>query len=141
MTDGSTSEPKKMAIVVAEGSFDKAMMPLILATTGASMGMEVHVFFTFWGLNLLKKNANPKLPGLFRLMTGWFRKRMAKIGLEGFRSQREMAIDLGVNMYACSTTMNIMDIQKEQLVDGVKVLGAAAFLNIAAESDIQLFIG
>jgi len=130
-----------MAIVVAEGSFDKAMMPLILATTGASMGMEMHVFFTFWGLNLLKKNANPKLPGLLRLMTGWFRKRMAKIGLEGFQSQREMAIDLGVNMYACSTTMNIMDIQKEQLVDGVKVLGAAAFLNIAAESDIQLFIG
>lgn len=141
MTDENTSKPKKMAIVVAEGSFDKAMMPLILATTGASMGMEVHVFFTFWGLNLLKKDANPKLPGLFRIMTGWFKKRMAKIGLEDFQSQREMAIDLGVNMYACSTTMNIMGMQKEQLVDGIKVLGAAAFLNIAAESDIQLFIG
>jgi len=132
---------KKLAIVVAEGTYDKAMMPLILATTASSMGMEVHVFFTFWGLNLLKKSANPKLPGLFRLMTGWFRKRMSKVGVEDFASQRQMAIELGANLYACSTTMSILQIDRGQLIDGIKVLGAAAFLNIAADSDIQLFIG
>ena len=79
-------KPRKMAIVVSEGSFDKAMMPMILATTGATMGMETHVFFTFFGLNLLKKNANPKLAGLYRLFTGVFKKRMKKIGVEDFQA-------------------------------------------------------
>ncbi|MBC7108796.1 MAG: DsrE/DsrF/DrsH-like family protein [Methanomassiliicoccales archaeon] len=135
------AEAKRLSIVVSEGTFDKAMMSVILANTAASMGMEVHVFYTFFGLKLLKKGANPKLPGIYRLFTGVFRKRMAKIGIEDFSNQLKMAIDLGVNVYACSTTMNLMQVKKEDMIDGVKVLGAAAFLNIAADSDIQLFIG
>jgi len=130
-----------MAIVVSEDSFDKAMMPMILATTGATMGMEVHVFFTFFGLNLLKKDADPKLKGLYRLFTGMFKKRMKKVGVDDFQAQRELAIEMGANLYACSTTMNMMELSESQMVDGITVLGAAAFLDIAAESEIQLFIG
>ncbi|MFP4169634.1 MAG: DsrE/DsrF/DrsH-like family protein [Methanomassiliicoccales archaeon] len=134
-------ESRAMAIVVSEGSYDKAMMPLIMGTTGASMGMDVHIFFTFFGLNLLKKGANPKLPGLFRLMTGWFKKRMKKVGVEDFAAQMEMAKEMGVKLYACSTTMNVMGMTEEQMIEGISVLGAASFLDIASEAEIQLFIG
>lgn len=141
MSSDNEETPKGMAIVVSEGTFDKAMMPMMLANTGVSLGMDVHVFFTFFGLNLLKKEANPKLSGMYRLFTGMFKKRMKKIGVEDFKAQRETAIELGVNLYACSTTMNLLGLSTEQMVDGVKVLGAAAFLDIAADSDIQLFVG
>jgi peroxiredoxin family protein len=134
-------ETKKMVIVVSEGTFDKGMMAMMIANTAASMGMEVHIFFTFFGLNLLKKGAKPKLPGMYRLFTGMFVKRMAKGGVVNFPEQLTMATDLGVNLYACSTTMSLMNVTKENMVDGVKVLGAAGFLNIAADTDMQYFIG
>ena len=141
MSSDTGETPKRMAIVVSEGTFDKAMMPMIMASTAASLGMDVHVFFTFFGLNLLKKDPNPKLGGMYRLFTGIFRKRMKKVGIEDFKSQREMALDLGVNLYACSTTMSLLGFSTDQMMDGIKVLGAAAFLDIAADADIQLFIG
>lgn len=141
MSTDAVEKQKKIAIVVSEGSFDKAMMPMMIANTGASLGMEVHIFFTFFGLSLLKKDANPKLAGMYRLFTGMFRKRMKKLGIEDFRTMREMAVDLGVNLYACSTTMNMLGLSTDQMVEGTKVLGAAAFLDIAADSEVQLFIG
>lgn len=135
------ADTKKVAIVVSEGTFDKGMEAMIIANTAASMGMEVHVFYTFFGLNLLKKGVKPKLPGMYRLFTGMFVKRMAKGGIPAYQDQVQMAADLGVNLYACSTTMSLMNVTKEKMVDGVKVLGAAGFLNIAADTDMQYFIG
>lgn len=128
-------------MVVSEGTFDKAMMPMMVGNAAASMGMEVHIFFTFFGLNLLKKGANPKLGGMYRLFTGVFRRRMAAVGIDDFAGQLKLAKELGVNLYACSTTMGLMRVNREDMIDGVKVLGAAAFLDIAADSDVQLFIG
>jgi peroxiredoxin family protein len=134
-------ETKKFAIVVSEGTFDKAMMSMMMGNTAASMGIETHIFFTFFGLNLLKKGAKPKMPGIYRFFTGMMIKKMKGIGLEGFKEQLDMAKDLGVKLYACSTSMEIMGIKKEDLIDDVTVLGAAAFLNIGVESEMQLFIG
>lgn len=135
------AETKRLVMVVSEGTFDKGMMAMMIANTAASMGMDVHIFFTFFGLNLLKKGARPKLPGMYRLFTGMFTKRMAKGGVADFPEQLTMATDLGVNIYACSTTMSLMNVKQGDMVDGVKVLGAAGFLNIAADSDMQYFIG
>jgi len=132
---------KKLAIVVSEGTFDKGMMAMMIGNTAAAMGMEVHIFFTFFGLNLLKRGARPKLPGIYRLFTGMFVKRMAKGGVEDFGGQLATAKELGVNLYACSTTMALMNVTAEKMVDGVKVLGASGFLNIAADTDMQYFIG
>ena len=134
-------QPTKVAIVVSEGTFDKAMMAMMLANTAASMGMEVRVFFTFFGLNLLKKNANPKLGGFYRLFTGVFRNRMAAVKIPAYQEQRQMAMDLGVQLCACSTTMGLMKINKEDMVDGVKILGAGGFLGYASETQMQFFIG
>mgnify|MGYP000944443011 FL=1 len=135
------AETKKFAMVVSEGSFDKAMMAMMMGNTAASMGIETHIYFTFFGLNLLKKGAKPKLPGMFRFFTGMMVKKMKGIGMEGYQEQLEMAKELGVKIYACSSSMEMMGIKKEDLIDGITVLGAAAFLNMATESDMQLFIG
>ena len=131
----------KFVMVVSEGSFDKAMMPLIMGTTAASMGMEVHVFYTFFGLKLLKKGVRPKLKGLMRLFTGMIEGKMKKLKIPGYDEMMQQAKDLGVNFYACSTSMTLMGVKDTDLIDGVKVLGASAFLNIAADSKVQLFIG
>ncbi|MDD1769138.1 MAG: DsrE/DsrF/DrsH-like family protein, partial [Methanomassiliicoccales archaeon] len=72
---------------------------------------------------------------------GVFRKRMAKVGIDDFGGQLRLAKELGVNMYACATTMGLMGIKKEDMVEGIKVLGAAGFLDIAVDSKVQLFIG
>jgi peroxiredoxin family protein len=128
-------------MVVSEGSFDKAMMPFIIAITAASMGMEVHIFFTFFGLKLLKKGTKPKLPGMMRFFTGMILKKMKKLNIPDFDEMKKQAVDLGVHLYACSTSMSIMGIGEEDLIDGTEVLGAAKFLDIAADSEVQLFIG
>jgi len=131
----------KFCMVVSEGSFDKAMMPLIMGTTAASMGMEVHVFYTFFGLKLLKKNVRPKLPGMMRLFTGMIEGKMRKQNIPSFDEMMKQAKELGINFYACSTSMNLMNITKEELIPEAKVLGASAFLNMAADAKINLFIG
>jgi len=132
---------ERFCMVVSEGSFDKAMMPLIMGTTAASMGMEVHVFYTFFGLKLLKKGVRPKLPGLMSLFTGMMEKKMKKINMPGYQEMLAQAKDLGVNFYACSTSMELLGMKKEELIDGTKILGASAFLNLAADSKMTLFIG
>jgi peroxiredoxin family protein len=132
---------EKMCMVVSEGSFDKAMMPLILGTTAASMGMEVHVFYTFFGLKLLTKGNKPKLPGMMRLFTGMIRKKMAKNKIPLPEEMMKTALELGVNFYACSTSMTIMGVTQADLAEGVKIMGASAFLNLAADAKVNLFIG
>ncbi len=135
------TETKKVAMVVSEGTFDKAMMPFIMGVTAASMGMDVYIFFTFFGLSILKKGARPKMGGIFRLFTGMMEKRMKSAGVESLKEQIETAKELGIHLYACSTTMKIMGIKESDLVEGAEIVGAAKFLDIAADSDVQLFIG
>lgn len=135
------SETDRVCLVVSEGSYDKAMASVFLGTTAAGLGMEVHMFFTFFGLNLLKKNYRPKLKGMYRLATGMFEKKMKGVGVESFNEMLSTAQEMGVKLYACNTSMAALGMPKEKLVDGVEILGAAAFLNIAADSKVQLFIG
>ena len=132
---------KKIAMVLTEGSFDKAMMPFLLGVTASASGIEAHIFFTFWGINVIKKGAKPKLPGMWKPFTGIMIKKMKKKNIATLDELLEQARELGVKLYACSATMELMSIKKEDLIDGVEVIGAAGFLKIAAESDIQLFIG
>lgn len=131
----------RLSMVVSEGTFDKAMMPLILGTTAASMGSEVNVFYTFFGTKLLTKGVKPKLPGMMRFFTGMIVGRMKKMGIPDYEGMMKQAMELGVNFYACSTTMGLMGVKEADLRPGVKVLGAAAFLKMAQESNVSLFIG
>jgi len=135
---------KKMAIIVSKNTMDMAYPPFILGVTGASMDMDVSMFFTFWGLNLLKKKGGAdsiKLGGMMRIGTGMMKGRMKKAGAKELPDMIRDAKDLGAKLYACQMTMDVMNIKAEDLIEEVDdVLGAAAFLNFAKDADITLFI-
>ena len=138
------ADTKRMAIVVHSGTMDKAYPPLMLAAAAAASDMEVDLFFTFWGLNLLKKKGfkRAKLPGAWRLGTGMMRWMIKRTGMATLPELLEAVVETGkVRLYACASTMDIMMVKKEQLIPEVTgYMGAAGFLDIAADCDIQLFI-
>jgi len=137
---GNGDGKKKIAMVVSECSFDKALMPLILGSSGRALDAEVHIFFTFFGLNLLKKGFKPRLKGLMRPFTGMMIRKMKKEKVPVFEELIDQCRELGVKFYACSTSMKLMNVKKEDLIEGCEVAGAATFLKIALDADVTLFI-
>jgi len=161
-------EPKRLALIVSKGTLDQAYPPLVMATTAASMGWEVAIFFTFYGLDIVHKDRMPKLsvspvgnpampppikkvpvrvptlvgafPGMktaaTRMMKGW----LSKANLASIPELVAIARELGVRMFACNTTLAVMDVGRDDLIEGVEFAGAPAFLDFAGESDVQLFI-
>lgn len=156
-------EKKKASIVVFSGDMDKLFAAFTIATTAAASDMQVTMFFTFWGLRALKKKVKTGR-GLFGRMLGlmyggdidratpskmsfgglgrWiFKKMMGAKNVASLPQLRQMAIDLGVNFYGCQMSMDVMEIPRESLIDEVKdCVGAAFFVQQAAESDFTLFI-
>ncbi|MFN2488696.1 MAG: DsrE/DsrF/DrsH-like family protein [Actinomycetota bacterium] len=161
-------QPKRLALIVSKGTLDQAYPPLVMATTAASMGWEVAIFFTFYGLDIVHKGRMPKLsvspvgnpampppmnkvpvhiptlvgalPGMKSAATKMMQSWMAKANLASIPELLEIAKELGIRMYACNTTLSVMGVAKEDLIDGVEFAGAPAFLDFAGESDVQLFI-
>jgi peroxiredoxin family protein len=159
------AEKEKLTLVVFSGELDKALAAFIIATTGASMGMEVSMFFTFWGLNIIKKNeGNIKSQGLMRKMLnimnrgGSRRLKLSRFNMLGLgtwmmkRLMKEshyptidefiaMAHQMGVKMIPCSTTCGVMGLAEDAFRSEVESLaGAAYFLNEARQSKVTLFI-
>ena len=138
------ADVKKMAIVVHSGTLDKAYPPLMLAAAGGASDLEVDIFFTFWGLNLLKKKGlkRAKLPGAWRMGTSLMRVMIKRTGMASLPELLEGVLGTGkVRLWACTATMDIMLVKKKQLIPEVTgYMGAAGFLDIAADCDIQLFI-
>jgi peroxiredoxin family protein len=153
---------KKASLVVLSGDLDKVMAAFIIATTAAAMGMETSMFFTFWGLQAIKKRVRTGR-GLFGRMLGfmfghvdsvgpsrlnfgglgrWMFKRMMKgKGVASLREMRQMAIDLDVKLLACQMSMDVMEITREDLIDEVAdVVGAATYILEAQQADITLFV-
>lgn len=152
---------RRLALVASKGSLDEAYPPLILATTAASLGWEVGIFFTFYGLDILHKKkherlkvaalANPAmpvsvpsfigaLPGMESVATRMMRKWMDKASLPDVPTFLDMARESDVRLFACSTTMGVMGIEPEDLIDGADIAGATAFLDFAADADVSLFV-
>jgi peroxiredoxin family protein len=160
------AENEKMAIVVYHGSLDEALAAFILASTGASMGMEVSMFFTFWGLDIIKKNEGKiKSPGWMRNMMnnvmnrgGSKRLKLSKFHMMGMGTNMikqlmkesnyptvdefiTMVHDMGVKMYPCSTSCGIFGVPQEAFRPEIEeITGAAYFLNEARKAKVTLFI-
>jgi len=138
------SETKKMAIIVHSGTLDKLYPVFMLASSAGAIDLETHLFFTFWGLDAVKKGGleNAKLPGVMCLGTGMMKNKIKGIGVPSLRELLKMTRSMGVTkIYACSTTMEMMDVKKEELIPEVDdIVGATVFLDIALDADIQLFI-
>jgi len=155
---------KRMAIIALHGSLDAAYPPLILATAAAAMDMEAAIFFTFYGLEIIKKGkadklqvspiANPAmpqpvpgisvpnilgvLPGMTAVATGMMNSWMKKANVAKLSELLEMAVESGVRLIACQMSMDVLGIKKEDLIDGVEVAGAAAFIEFASDDAIAL---
>jgi peroxiredoxin family protein len=128
---------EKMNFIVKDKSFEKFMMMTILGTTGSAMDVEMNFFFTFWGLNLLKKKFKPKVAGMPAPMKGMaasmFRKRLKKFGMDNPWDLIKDAVEEGkMKLYPCQMTMDLMNIKREEMWDFVEdPIGAAGFLEMA----------
>ncbi len=152
----------KVSMVIFSGDMDKILAAFVIATGAVASGMEVTMFFTFWGLQALKK---PKRTGkgLFGKMLGfmlkdirklnpskmsfcgmgrWMFKKMMKAKNVSLPEElRNIALNLGVKIVPCQMSMDVMEIRHEDLIDGVQApVGVASFLEEASKSKITLFI-
>jgi peroxiredoxin family protein len=156
------AKPKKMAIIATKGTLDWAYPPLILASTGATLGWDVGIFFTFYGLKILQKDrhlevgttGNPAmpmpvpmpqlltaLPGMTP-MASWMMKRQFKDhGVASIDELVNLCVELGVKMIPCGMTMDVFGFSEKGFIDGIEpVCGATHFLDWAADADVSLFI-
>lgn len=159
------SKPERVTIVVLSGDMDRVMAAFIIATGAAAMGMHVTMFFTFWGLNAIRQpGAGTSAKDWLRKMFGWLNKggagtlplsrfnfgglgakMMQKVmkdnRMPGVPELMETAKDLGVKFIGCTTTMGLMGISKDTLMDGVDQLaGVSTYLNEARQGAVNLFI-
>jgi peroxiredoxin family protein len=152
----------RVAIIASKGTLDMAYPPLILASAAAAMGMEVEVFFTFYGLNIVKKGgaehlqvapiANPAmpvpmpnvvgmLPGMTPMATWMMRTQFfGKHHVASIADLLQECRNLGVKFIGCQMTMDVMGIKAEDLIEGVEVGGAATFLEYASGAHTTLFV-
>ena len=155
----------KKTIVVFSGDYDKAIAAFIIANGAAAMGDEVTMFFTFWGLDILRKPKKPKTSGKTFLQTmfgkmmprGTAKLPLSKMNFWGMgapmmklimKQGNAMSLDdlvasaqeQGVRLVACTMTMDLLGFRKEELLDGVEFAGVAAYLGDADEANVNLFI-
>ncbi len=158
---------KKVTLVVSKGTLDQVYPPLMIATGAAAMGAEVDIFFTFYGINLLKKGGEDKLqispvgnpampkpdfspfhvpsilavlPGMTWLATRLMKKKIKDTGIMSIPDLMKSAKEMGVKFWACTPTMELMHIKEEDLIPTSGCIGVAGFLDMAADSDVALFI-
>ncbi|MBE6088737.1 MAG: CoA-disulfide reductase [Clostridium beijerinckii] len=157
-------EKNGATLVVFSGDLDKAIASFIIATGAASMGKEVTMFFTFWGLNILKSADKPsvskdmmekmfdvmlpahpgKLPlsqmNMMGMGPAMIKQIMKKHNVDNLETLIKNAIDMGVKVVACSMSMDLMGIKKEEFIDGVEIGGVASYLGATEDSGLNLFI-
>lgn len=158
---------KNMTIIVTKGTLDWAYPPFILATTAAAMDVRVSMFFTFYGLQLLKRDlghlqistlGNPamempmlgmhmKMPNLISTLPGvdaacstMMKNLIKKKGVASIEDLREAAVDCDVELIGCQMTMDLFEWTKDDMVEGIEIGGAATYMEQALKSDINLFI-
>jgi peroxiredoxin family protein len=155
-----SAKPKKIAIIATKGTLDWAYPPLILATTAKTLGWDAGIFFTFYGLAILKKDrklqvgttGNPAMPMPIPMpqlltalpgmtpMASWMMKRQFKDhGVASIDELLDLAVEMGVRMQPCGMTMDVFGFSEGEFIDGIEpVCGATAFLDWAADADVSL---
>ncbi|MDH3672782.1 MAG: DsrE/DsrF/DrsH-like family protein [Gammaproteobacteria bacterium] len=156
---------KKLAIIATKGTLDWAYPPFILSSTAAALGYETQVFFTFYGLQLLKKKMNLKvsalgnpgmpmpmgmdkwfpvlgtaLPGMESMMTFMMKKKMKAKGIASVEELRDICLESEVKLIGCQMTVDLFDLRRDDLIDGIDYVGAGSFLSFAGDADICLYI-
>ncbi len=157
---------KSMSIIVTKGTLDWAYPPFILATTAAAMDVKVSMFFTFYGLPLLLKkldlqisplgkpdmampmlgmhmkmpNMMAMLPGVNGMATRMMKNLIKKKGVASIADLRAAAVESQIEMIGCQMTMDLFEFKKKDMIPGIKIGGAATYMEKALKSEINLFI-
>ena len=159
-------DPNTMSIIVTKGTLDWAYPPFILATTAAAMGLNVTMFFTFYGLPLLLKDLDLKLsslgnpamkmpmmgghmgmpnivsalPGIDAMASKMMKNMMNKKGVASIADLRELAVEADVRLIACQLTRDLFEYSLEDMIEGPELGGAATYIEVATQSHINIFI-
>jgi peroxiredoxin family protein len=156
---------KNLTIIATKGTLDWAYPPFILSSTAAALGYNVTMFFTFYGLQLLKKDlslsvsplGNPgmpmpmgmdkwfpvlgtAIPGMQAMMTGMMKNTIKSKGVASVTELRNLCLEADVKMIGCQMTIDLFDFKHEDLIDEIDLGGAATYFEHAGESDVNLFI-
>ncbi len=161
----SDSNARSLAIIASKGTLDWGYPPFILASTAAACGFQSKIFFTFYGLQLLRKRLDLKVsplgnpgmpmpmgmdkwfpvlgtavPGMESMMTGMMKSKIKSKGVAGVEELRDMCVEADVGLIACQMTLDLFDFKREELIDEAVLGGAATFLEFAGDANITLFV-
>ncbi|WP_434307538.1 DsrE/DsrF/DrsH-like family protein [Clostridium botulinum] len=161
---GKIKENDNKTLVVFSGDLDKAIASFVIANGAVAMGKKVTMFFTFWGLNILRKPEKTKIQKAFMdkmfasmIPRGSKKLKLSKMNMMGMGSKMirkvmknknissleeliQSAIDSGINIVACQMSMDVMGIKEEELIDGVNIGGVGYYLGEAEDANVNLFI-
>ena len=155
---------KKLALIATKGTLDWAYPPFILASTAAALGYSVNVFFTFYGLQLLRKKLDLKvsplgnpgmpmpmgmnkwfpvlgttIPGMETDMTKMMKQKIKKKGVASIEELRNLCIEADVKLIGCQMTIDLFDMKREDFIDEIDLGGASTYFQFAGDADVQLF--
>ena len=154
-----TNGNRKLALIASKGSLDMAYPPLILANAARMSGIDVEMFFTFWGLDIITKKkmsklnvatvGNPNmhpwvgipsivgmLPGMSAAASWMMRGEIKKLGFPRVPEFMKLVVDAGANVYGCKMSMDMMKLTVDDLMDGATVLGAMEFMDLTEGAQI-----
>jgi peroxiredoxin family protein len=156
---------KKLCIIATKGTLDWAYPPFILSSTAAALGYDVTIFFTFYGLQLLKKKLSLKvsplgnpgmpmpmgmdkwfpvigttIPGMESVMTSMMKSKMKSKGVASVDELRDLCIEAEVRLIGCQMTIDLFDMNEKDFIDEIELGGAATYFEYAGQSDINLYI-
>ncbi len=153
-----SEERKKLLIVCSKGTLDMAFPPFMMATSAAALDWEVHLYFTFWGMDIVTNAKSLKIsplgnpamgipnilsiiPGMTAVATYMMKKKMRETNMPTIEHLIKMAKQAGVIFHACSPTMKLSGVTKNDLIPECNdIIGAATFIDMAGEADVTLFI-
>jgi peroxiredoxin family protein len=158
-------DSKRLTIIATKGTLDWAYPPFILASTAAALGYQVTMFFTFYGLQLLKKKLDLKvsplgnpgmpmpmgmnswfpvlgtaIPGMETMMTGMMKNTIKSKGVATIEELRDLCLEADAKLIGCQMTIDLFDMKREDFIDDIDIGGAATYFEHAGESNVNLFI-
>ena len=158
-------DSKRLTIIATKGSLDWAYPPFILASTAAALGYQVTMFFTFYGLQLLKKELNLRvsplgnpgmpmpmgmnswfpvlgtaIPGMETMMTSMMKNTIKSKGVATIEELRDLCLEADAKLIGCQMTIDLFDMKREDFIDDIDIGGAATYFEHAGEANVNLFI-
>ena len=158
-------DSKRLTIIATKGTLDWAYPPFILASTAAALGYQVTMFFTFYGLQLLKKELNLKvsplgnpgmpmpmgmnswfpvlgtaIPGMETIMTSMMKNTIKSKGVATIEELRDLCLEADAKLIGCQMTIDLFDMKREDFIEDIDIGGAATYFEHAGEANVNLFI-